>query len=379
MTDSANSHDVIVIGIGGMGSATTYHLAKHGYDVLGLEQFDIPHTNGSSHGVTRIIRKVYFEGLGYVPLLDRAYELWEELEAEYGHPLLFRKGSITAGRPDSDDYNDALLACKKFDLPYKILSSSELSERYPAWELPHDFKALYNPDGGFLDSDRCLFAHVQQAQEHGATVRAREKVTDWQSTSNGVRVETEKREYSADRLVITAGAWIGELVNQLRSASSVERQVLAWLQPTEPDHFLPSNFPVFTITVDEGPFYGFPEYKVPGFKFGKHHHQKEVVDPDDEGWREPTAADEQALRDFAERYLPTGSGSTMALRTCMYTNSPDEQFIIDTHPDYDDVVIATGFSGHGYKFCSVVGEILAELATKDETQHPIEQFQLSRF
>ncbi|UHQ98260.1 N-methyl-L-tryptophan oxidase (plasmid) [Natrinema zhouii] len=362
-----------------MGSAATYHLSKQGYDVLGLEQFDIPHSKGSSHGVTRIIRKAYFEDLGYVPLLDHAYDLWKDLEEEYGQQLLFEKGSIAAGRAESEDYKNALLACEQYDLPYEILSSAELSERYPAWNLPDDYKALFQPDGGYLDSDRCLIAHVQQAQEHGATIKAREKVIDWRSTSKGIKVETNKSEYTADRLVITAGAWISDLVNELQSTTSVERQVLTWLQPTEPENFDPSNFPVFTITVDEGQFYGFPEYKVPGFKFGKHHHEEELVDPNEENWREPTLADEQTLRNFAERYLPTGAGSTLALRTCMYTNSPDENFIIDTHPDNDDVVIATGFSGHGYKFCSVVGEVIADLVDTKKTEHPIGQFSNSRF
>lgn len=377
MSQSDNHYDVIVIGVGGMGSAATYHLAKQGHDVLGLEQFNIPHQRGSSHGLTRIIRKAYSEGAAYVPLLNRSYELWEELAEESGRDLLYQTGSIAAGRPDEKNFNGAIEACEKHDLPYEVLSSGELAERHPGFQLPDDFEAVYQPGGGFLASDQCLIAHVEQAFEHGGEIHPREGVTGWEVRSNGVHVETEERSYTADRIVISAGAWAQELIEELRGNATPERNVIGWFQPTEPDHFTPENFPVFTATFDEGPYFGFPTFEVPGFKIGRHHHLEEETTPESMD-RTPRPKDEAVLRDAVEEYFPTGAGPTMQLTTCMYTNSPDEQFIIDTHPEFPEVVVAAGFSGHGYKFCSVVGEILSDLALDGETSHPIEMFSFDR-
>ena len=377
MTESDNHYDVIVVGVGGMGSAATYHLAKRGHDVLGLEQFGIPHEKGSSHGVTRIIRKAYSEDPAYVPLLDRAYELWQALEEEQGQQLLYQQGSIAAGLPDEENYNGAIEACEEHDLPYEILSSEELSSRYPGYQLPDEFKAVYQPDGGFLASDRCLIAHVQQTFKQGGEIHAHEKVLDWSVTSDGVRVKSEDDEYTADRLVISAGPWAQELVDDLRGNATPERQVLGWFQPKEPAQFTPDSFPIFTATFDGNPYFGFPTFEVPGFKVGKHHHLEQDTTPDTMD-RTPRPEDEEVLRDMVEEHFPHGAGPTMNLATCLYTNSPDEQFIIDTHPDYPEVVIAAGFSGHGYKFCSVVGEILADLAIDGKTEHPTDLFRFDR-
>lgn len=377
MRQGNTDYDVIVVGVGGMGSAATYHLAKRGYDVLGLEQFNIPHQRGSSHGLTRIIRKAYSEDPEYVPLLDRSYELWETLQEEHGRQLLYLEGSIAAGRPDEENFNGAIEACEEHDLSYEILSSDELADRYPGYQLPEEFQAVYQPGGGFLASDRCLVAHVEQTFEHGGEIHPREGVTDWTVTSDGVHVETEKTEYTADRLVISAGAWAQELIDELDGKATPERQVLGWFQPTEPEHFSPESFPVFTATFDEGPYFGFPTFEVPGFKIGRHHHLEQDTTPDSID-RSPRPEDEAVLRNIVNEHFPTGAGPTMQLTTCMYTNSPDEQFIIDTHPEFPEVVIAAGFSGHGYKFCSVVGEILADLASKGETLHPIDMFRFKR-
>lgn len=377
MTSSDNHYDVIVVGVGGMGSAATYHLAKRGCDVLGLEQFDIPHQRGSNHGVTRIIRKAYSEDPAYVPLLHRAYDLWGTLQEESGRQLLHPHGSIAAGRPDEKNFNGAIEACEEHDLPYEVLTSDELSARFPGYQLPDEFNAVYQPDGGFLASDDCLIAHVEEAFNNGGEIHARERVLDWDVTSTGVRVESDDDRYTADRLVISAGPWAQELVEGLQGSATPERQVLAWLQPERPSHFTPENFPIFTATLDDEPFYGFPTFEVPGFKIGRHHHLQQDTTPDtlDDT---PRPKDEQLLRSVAEEYFPTGAGPTMRLATCMYTNSPDQQFIIDTHPKHPEVVIAAGFSGHGYKFCSVVGEILADLTVHGETDHPIDLFRFAR-
>lgn len=374
----ADRYDAIVIGVGGMGSATTYHLARRGLDVLGLERYDIPHTMGSSHGITRIIRLAYYEHPSYVPLLRRAYELWDELQTSHSRQLLYRTGSIDAGPPDSAVFSGSRQSCEEHDIEHEILSSTELTDRFPGYDLPADHQALYQPDGGFLVPEQCIVAHVDAAHTNGAEIHARERVTEWTSTANGVRVTTDHTVYEADTLVIAAGAWTGQFVDALDGIAVPERQVLAWLQPTTPPHFAPESFPVFNLAVDEGRYYGFPVYEVPGFKFGRYHHRDETVEPDN--WqREPDREDERLLREFAERYFPTGAGPTMRLSTCMFTNTPDEHFILDRLSDHHDVIVGAGFSGHGFKFSSVIGEILADLAVDGETRHPIDMFGLDRF
>jgi sarcosine oxidase len=372
------SYDVIVLGVGGMGSAATAHLADRGVDVLGLERYDVPHGYGSSHGVTRIIRLAYYEHPEYVPLLRRAYELWRELETAHDQRLLYRTGSVDAGPAGDPLVEGSKRSCESHDIEYERLTSAELTERYPGYQLPEGYEAVFQPDGGFLVPERCIVAHVERAHRAGATIRARERVVDWRATGDGVRVETDAGVYEADRLVITAGAWAARFVDALDEVAVPERQVLGWFQPEKPERFEPDRFPVWNLQVPEGRYYGFPVYGVPGFKLGRYHHREEHVDPD-AFEREPTQADERLLREFAERYFPAGAGPTMRLETCLFTNTPDEHFVLDTLPDLPQVTVAAGFSGHGFKFASVVGEILADLALDSETDHPIGRFSLDRF
>jgi sarcosine oxidase len=373
-----NRFDVIVAGIGGMGSAICASLARQGKRVLGLERFDIPHAMGSSHGVNRIIRLAYYEDPSYVPLLRRAYELWRELEAGFGEQLLFITGSIDASDRDGELLRDSLRSCELYDLPYELFTGEELRERFPAYQLPATHLALLQPDGGFLASERCIVAFVVAAIEAGARIQAREAIKSWETTPAGVRVETDRAVYEADQLVISAGAWDGKLIPELAGLAKAERQVLAWLQPEQPELFRPDQFPVFNLTVDEGRYYGFPIFSVPGLKVGRYHHLSEQIDPD-EAMREPDAADEQVLREFVATYFPLGNGPTMAMKTCMFTNTPDEHFIIDVHPDAGNVFVVSPCSGHGFKFCSVVGEIVADLAIRGATNHEISLFKLDRF
>lgn len=374
----SHAYDVIVVGVGGMGSAALWQLARRGKRVLGLEQFDIPHSSGSSHGVNRIIRLAYYEDPRYVPLLIRAYELWHELEAAAGEKLLFETGSIDASEPEGIVFAGALESCRLYDLDHDVLTSAELSRRFPGYQLPPDYLALFQPQGGFLMSERCIIQHVEEAAKHGAEIHGREEVLDWSTTGNGIEVRTTRGTYQTERLVFTAGAWMGQLLDELAPHLQPERQVLAWLQPIEPALFTPETFPVFNLTVPEGRYYGFPVYGVPGFKIGRYHHLDEQIDPS-QSLRSPDMADEQILRAFVERYTPAANGSTLALRTCIFTNSPDEHFIIDTLPGDDRIVVASPCSGHGYKFCSVIGEILADLATAGSTRHDISLFGLDRF
>lgn len=372
------TYDVIVIGVGGMGSAAVYHLAARGARVLGLEQFDIPHDRGSSHGVNRIIRLAYFEDPAYVPLLRRAYALWHELQHRFGEPLLYITGAIDAGPPGSVTIEGSLRSCALHHLPHDVLDAAALTRRYPGYRLAPEMVAVYQPDGGFVLSERAIVAHVLLAQAAGAAVHARERVLSWEANDAQVEVRTERDVYRAGRLVITAGPWAGRLVPALARVAVPERQVLLWAQPRRPELFRLGAFPVFNLEAPEGRFYGFPIFGVPGFKIGRYHHRHEQVDPDTVG-RDVTNDDEAVIREGLRRYFPDADGPTMALKTCLFTNSPDEHFIVDVLPGTPRVCVAAGFSGHGYKFCSVLGEIMADLALEGGSAFDLRLFRATRF
>ncbi len=372
--------DVIVVGVGGMGSAACWQLAKRGQRVLGLERFDIPHAMGSSHGVSRIIRLPYYEHAAYVPLLHRAYELWHEAARATGAELLVTTGSVDGGPEDDALFAGALGSATQHGLVHEVLTGAEVNDRFPGYRMPGRSRFVFQPQGGLIASERAIVAHANLAMQAGAVIRARERVLGWEvrGSGDGVVVRTDKGQYEAARLVITAGAWIGELAAPLATLAVPERQVLAWTQPLQPDLFTPGRFPVFNLQVEEGRYYGFPVYEVPGFKFGRYHHRDETMRADAMR-REVDATDEALLRSFGERYFPDGTGETLALRACMFTNTPDEHFILDRHPDFAQVVLASPCSGHGYKFCSVIGEILADLATGGgTTRHEIGFLRLDR-
>lgn len=372
------TYDHIVIGVGGMGSATAAELARRGRKVLGLEQFDIPHDFGSSHGLTRIIRLAYNEHPNYVPLMRRSYEMWRELEDGFGEKLLFITGGLDAGPRDGRVFPGALAACELHNLEHEVLSASEVSARYPGITLPENFAAVFQPDGGFLRPEQCIVAQVINAQAHGADIRAREAVTGWSVDGEGVTVTTTRGTYSAGSLVITGGAWAGKLLSAVASTALPQRQVLGWFQPQDPDVFALGNFPVFILDAEEGEYYGFPIFAVPGFKLGRFYHREEPADPDNQR-REVDDEDEEILRRAVRRYFPQANGATMSLKHCMFTNSPDNHFILDRVPGQPQVAVAAGFSGHGFKFCTVIGEIMADLAMDGTTRHDIDMFSMSRF
>ena len=372
------TYDVIVVGIGGMGSATVYELASRGLRVLGLEQFDIPHDQGSSHGINRVIRLAYYEDPSYVPLVRRAFERWHELEAAAGEKLLYTTGSVAASREDHEVFTGSLRSCLEHDLPHEALTSRELSDRFPGHRLPPDFMGLLQPDGGFLLSERCIVDYVFGALERGADIRAREAVLGWDRSGDAIQVETSRGKYEAGALVITAGAWTGTLTPSLAHLAIPERQVLGWFQPLRPEWFTLGNFPVTTLAVDEGHYYALPVYGIPGFKIGRYHHLEETSAADNLD-RVCRDEDEEILRLGISRYFPDANGPTLSMKVCMFTNTPDEHFIIDALPGAPNVFVAAGFSGHGFKFCSVVGEIMSDLATMGETPHDISLLSLNRF
>ncbi|MGH9468987.1 MAG: N-methyl-L-tryptophan oxidase [Terriglobia bacterium] len=378
MNGEAKKYEVIVAGAGAMGSATLYHLARRGIKALGLERFEIPHTMGSSHGVTRIIRLAYSEHPSYVPLLRRAYELWRDLEKRSGRSLLHITGGIDAGPAGSAVLEGSLESCRIHNLPHEVLSSAELSARFPAYRLPAETMAVYQPDAGFLAPEACIEAHVKLAEANGAEIHTGEPVVDWEVSGGRVTVRTPKADYEAEQLVIAAGAWVGKLVPSLAGLARPERQVLAWFQPQHPDLFAPARFPVFNLEFDQGRYYGLPIFGVPGFKVGKYHHRREPIDPDDPR-RDCGPEDEELLQDFVRRCFPDGAGAALSLLACIFTNTPDEHFILDRHPEFPEVLIASPCSGHGFKFSSVIGEIMADLAERGETSHDISLHRLARF
>ena len=361
-----------------MGSATLCHLAGRGLRVLGLERFDLLHEYGSSHGLTRIIRLAYAEHPSYVALLRRSYQLWRELEQRAGERLLHITGSVDAGPADGWVFPGALKSSELHGLEHQVLDGAQLQRRFPGYRLPATIQCLYQPEGGFLLPERCNLAHVNEALTLGAEIHCREPVLEWGVSQSHVWVETAERRYEAERLVVCGGAWAAKLIPELERLAVAERQVLGWFEPSRPEYFRPESFPVFNLEVEEGRFYGLPSFLIPGFKLGKYHHRGEVVDPDRVN-REPEREDEELLRAFVRRYFPDGNGPTVMLKVCLFTNSPDEHFILDLHPDHPEVVIAAGFSGHGYKFCSVIGEIMADLVERGETHHDIGLFRLNRF
>src|SRR5262252_1216416 len=374
-----DTYDVIVVGVGGMGSAAVYHLAQRGLRVLGIEQYDIPHDRGSSHGISRIIRLAYFEHPTYVPLLHRAYELWWALERDLQERLLIVTGSLDIGTVDSTVFGGALQAAQLHHLVHEVLEPEALRRRFPGYGLQAPLLGLYQPQGGLLAAERCTVAHVNAALRHGAHIHGREVLQGWERRGDGIVVRTSRGTYQAQRLVLTAGAWTQRLVAQYQGTLQPERQVMIWMQPRVPAHFQLGVFPVFNMAVEEGTFYGFPIYSIPGFKLARWHHLEQAIDDPASMNRDCHPEDEASLRAFVRRYFPDGDGPTLSMHTCLFTNTPDTHFVIDAHPDYPNVFIAGGFSGHGFKFCSVVGEILADLAQEGSTRHDISLFRAARF
>ncbi len=372
------SYDVIVAGVGGMGSAAAAHLAERGHRVLGLERFSIPNEMGSSHGVSRIIRLAYFEHPAYVPLLRRSFELWRDLERSSGQRLLHMTGCLDIGAAGSRVFEGTLRSCREHGLVHEVLSAAEVMDRFPAYNLPEGLEAILEPEGGFLLPERCIEAHAAWARAAGADLHEHEAVTRWVEVHDAVRVTTDVGTYEARHLVISTGSWAGKLIPALAPILQPERQVLAWLETSAPALFEPERFPVFVMEVPDGTYYGFPLFEAQaGFKLGRFHHRHESVDPDTLERRAGTA-DEAVLRGFARSYFPAGAGPALDMRVCMFTNTPDEHFIIDRLPQAPAVVVAAGFSGHGFKFCSVVGEIVADLVSEGRTGHDIELFRATR-
>ena len=378
MSSTSRQYDAVVIGVGGMGSSTLFQLAKRGWKVLGLDKYDIPNALGSSHGSTRIIRLAYHEHPSYIPLMHRAYDLWRELEVTINEKLLFTTGSISCGYEGSSMFSGTRYACDLHNIPYEILNARETNKRFPGCSFDNNILSVYQPNGGFLRADKCISAYLSLASDLGAEIHAREPLQTWKSHENGIEITTPNGIYNTSRLIICAGSWASKLVPELEPYIKPERQVVGRFQTHSPETFRLGNFPVFQLEVNEGRFYGFPSYETPGIKIGKYHHLFQQVDPDNMN-REINQEDQNVLKECLIKYFPTASGSVLSLETCLFTNTPDEHFLIGLHPNDPNVSIAAGFSGHGFKFCSLIGEVLSDLAQGGTTSHNIDLFALTRF
>lgn len=371
------AYDTIVIGLGGMGSAAAYRLARRGQRVLGLEQYTPAHDGGSSHGGSRITRQAYFEDPAYVPLLRRAHELWPQIEADSGIAIFTRTGGLMVGGPDSRTVAGSIRSAETWGLPHEILDATEVARRFPTMRPAAGEIGLYEPGAGFVVPEASVTAHLRLAERAGAELHFSEPVLDWRATSGGVRVRTGRGEYTAGTLVVCPGAWAPRLLADLGVPFTVERQVQYWFTPSGPlEPFRPGRHPVYIWEDAAGTqFYGFPAVdgtvKVAFFRGGRTC-TPETID------RTVHPAEIDRMAAFAGARIPALPGEFRRAATCMYTNTPDEHFVIARHPSYENVVVACGFSGHGFKFVPVVGEILADLAVDGETRHPIALFDPAR-
>lgn len=381
-----NSFDAIVIGVGSMGSAASYYLAKRGYKVLGLEQFDISHEFGSHAGQSRIIRKAYFEHPDYVPLMERAYVNWNQLENETGEQIYFKTGLLYAGNSTNEIIKGVKLAASLYNIRLEQLNSYDTANRFPQFNFPKSFEVLFEPGAGFLPPERSIQLYAEEAKKNGAVIQSNEKVIDWKKNGSGLLVKTNKNIYHCAKLVITAGAWTGKMIPGIASKIKVTRQFVAWIKTKNDSLFQLNKFPCWMIGDDDkhGCYYGFPLLDTK--KFGPpdglklaHHFPAQLTDPDNVN-RNATEFDIENLKYCLNKYLPGIFDSILHAKICLYANSPDENFIIDKLPGFEaNVSVACGFSGHGFKFASVVGEILADLAIAGKTDLPIQFLNAKRF
>jgi len=369
--------DVVVVGLGAMGSAAVHHLARRGRRVVGIERFRPGHAYGSSHGATRIIRLGYYEHPAYVPLLRRAYALWRELEAQAGRPLLQTTGIAEIGPADGRLVAGTLAAARTHDLPHAVLAAPEFMRRFPAFRIPADCVGVVQPDGGVLAAEAAILAQLGLAQAAGGELRTGETVTAVEPRTGGVRVVTDRGMIEAGAAIVAAGAWVKKLLPDLAAPLRVTRQVMAWFAPRDARLCAPEKFPVFMIESARGIHYGFP-LDATGVKFAKHHHADATVDPDACD-RSVTADDEALIRPMLTECLPAANGRLLQAKVCLYTMTPDGDFLLDRLPGAPQIVVASPCSGHGFKFAPAVGEILADLATGGATSHDISRFRLARF
>jgi sarcosine oxidase len=373
----SNGFDAIVVGLGAMGSAALYHLARRGVKALGIEQHRIAHDLGSSHGTVRAIRKAYFEHPDYVPILNRSYALWGEIEEEASEQLLHLCGLLLTGEPDSEMMRGLETCYAEHNLPHERLSVDDVRKRYPHLAPPENHAAFFDPSGGYVYAEASVRHLIDRAEAHGAEIRIHEVVRGWKADAGGVTVITESGEVTANSLVITLGPWAKPLLGELGVELEIVRKVQFWYDSPNIDNYRPPEFPCFASELDSGFFYGFPALGDDGLKIAEHLGGSTVDDPSDVD-RGLRVEEEAEVLDYLRHVFPGLEPRLKKFSVCMYTRSPDEHFIIDTHPEFERVVLAAGFSGHGFKFTPLIGEVLADLAIEGNTTHALDFLRLGR-
>lgn len=381
------SDPVVVVGLGAMGSAACAHLARRGVPVIGIDRFTPPHDQGSSHGGSRVARRAYFEHPDYVPLLEKAFRGWESLEQDTGLTCLKRVGVLLIGQPDSEILRASRLSAEQRDIDVRALSAVELATKFPQFCLPEGMHGLLEPDGGFVVPENGIQAHHQMARKYGVEFRFGARVLGIEADDDGGVVRLEDGEIRASRIVVTAGAWVNQLLPDLASrvVLTPQRKHIVWFRPRDAAAFTVERMPVWIIddgnACGDGLYYGVPTWPdqigPEGVKIG-FHGPGTPVDPD----RHDRTPDPEVIERFradVARFLPDLDREPVAAATCLYTMSPDQQFVIDLLPGARSVAFATGFSGHGYKFAPVVGQLLADLALDGDSELPAGFLRLARF
>ena len=368
-------YDVIVAGLGAMGSAALYHLAGRGASIAGFDRFAPPHSMGSSHGETRMIREAYYEHPGYVPLVRRAYDLWHELSTRETTPLIVETSAICAGPRDGELVPGILRAAAEHSIPVEILTHADAATRFPWLHIPEEMEIVTERRAGFVYPERCITAHLTGAAANGAGVFTDEPVLEWIPQGDGILVKTARGEYATGRLILATGAWMIESLKSIGIEAVVERQPLFWFRPN-PGCALPET--VWALEFEHGKLlYGFPANET-GVKIAIHYGGVQRTAPDEID-RKIHREDSRHLREFADRHVPGALGKIARSEVCMYTNTPDLHFIFDAHPRDANVLVVSACSGHGFKFSSAIGEAAAQWARDGAPQIDMSLFSLSRF
>lgn len=373
-----NTYDAIVLGVGGVGSAALYDLARRGIRAVGIDRWQPPHDRGSTHGQTRAIRQAYFEHPDYVPLVQEAYRLWHELEATSGRQLFNQVGILEIGPSDGVVVPGVLRAAEQHQLGSEQLTAQEIERRWPGLRVPQELVGVFDPRAGYLLVEDCVQAHVEAAQTAGAELLTDVEVFHWTANDREVRIETSAGSLTAGRLIVTAGAWAGRLLADLSVPLTVRRKSLFWFESQPAEYDVASGFPVFLFELPHGVFYGFPKLDERGVKIAEHTGGRTVDDPLSVD-RSIDAEEQERLVEVLAAHLPGVSSRVTHHAVCLYTMTPDEHFIVDHHPAQRNVVFAAGLSGHGFKFTSVLGHVLADLALDGKTDLPIGFLSLDRF